>query len=84
MTYALEALPYPFKGAHRGDAIGAAWALVLAHGFVPVVPLLPVVGIVLRVLAGSAIVDAEAVDRGEYGEITERARAIVEAVESAR
>lgn len=34
--------------------------------------------------AGSSIVDAEAVARGEYDEVTERARALVEAVEAAR
>ena len=34
--------------------------------------------------AGSSIVDGGAVARGDYDEVTERARAIVEAVESAR
>lgn len=34
--------------------------------------------------AGSSIVDAEAVARGDYDEVTERARALVEAVETAR
>lgn len=55
MSRALDTLAYPLRGDHRGDALGAVWALFLAHGFVPFVAVLPVVGVSLRVLAGSAV-----------------------------
>lgn len=60
MTRALDALTYPLRGTHRGDAVGATWVLFLAHGLVPVLPLVPVVGILLRVLGRSARGDDEA------------------------
>ena len=54
MTTALAHIAYPFRGAHRADALVAVWALLLAHGLVPLVPLLPLLGILLRVLVRSA------------------------------
>lgn len=77
------------------SALGPEYVAALA-GPLPQVPLVPTGGVdadnagafveagAVAVGAGSAIVDAEAVDRGDYGGITERARALVEAVESAR
>lgn len=53
MSRALSTLAYPFHGPHRGDALVATWPLLLAHGLVPVVTLVPVAGILLRVLAWS-------------------------------
>lgn len=54
MSRPLGTFTYPLRGGHRGDALVATWALILAHGIVPLVPLVPVAGILLRVLARSA------------------------------
>ncbi|ELZ98068.1 hypothetical protein C440_02433 [Haloferax mucosum ATCC BAA-1512] len=54
MTRTLEIASYPLRGGHRADALAAVWALLLAHGILPFVPLVTVVGILVRVLAASA------------------------------
>lgn len=54
MTIVLDAPAYPFRGDDRGDALVAGWALLLAHGILPAVPLVPVFGVLLRVLERSA------------------------------
>ena len=77
------------------SALGPEYLAALG-GPLPQIPVVPTGGIdaenagafveagAVAVGAGSSIVDAEAVARGDYDEVTDRARALVEAVEAAR
>lgn len=49
-----DPLAYPVRGDRPGDTVVAAWVLLLVHGIVPVVPLVPLAGVLLGVLADAA------------------------------
>lgn len=49
-----EAIVFPFRGERREGPLVTGWVLVLANGLLPVVPLVPLAGYLLRVLCVSA------------------------------
>lgn len=48
-----DAVRFPLRGERRGDAVAAGWLCVLAHGLLPVVPLVPLAGYLLRAMRTS-------------------------------
>lgn len=40
-----DAIGYPFRGERRGNVIAVAWVSLLAHGLLPLLPLVPLAGL---------------------------------------